>query len=262
MKEIKGIDVSKWQGEKFDFGLAKAEGFNFAILKCGGGDKGLYKDFLFETNYLKCKLEHIYVGAYFFGGAMCLADAEREAHFCIESLKGKAFEYPVFYDVEGDMLKCSKIALTEIIKRFCSILEAAGYIVGVYMSKSAFMGSVFYNELDTYQHWIASWNKTKPTIKNSSVDVWQYGGEINKLRNTHVSGVICDQDIVYRNYSELMFSGFNGFDKINKSASTIASEVIDGIWGNGNQRKHLLALAGYDYKEIQSEVNTLLKQGW
>lgn len=39
----------------------------------------------------------------------------------------------------------------------------------------------------------------------------------------------------------------------------IAKEVIQGKWGNGKARKDKLAAAGYDYKEIQAEVNRLLK---
>ena len=38
----------------------------------------------------------------------------------------------------------------------------------------------------------------------------------------------------------------------------IAKQVIQGIWGNGDVRKKLLSEAGYDYKEIQTLVNTML----
>lgn len=44
------------------------------------------------------------------------------------------------------------------------------------------------------------------------------------------------------------------------SLLTIAQEVIDGKWGNGDIRKRKLQLAGYDYKTIQKLVNQLLKQ--
>lgn len=39
----------------------------------------------------------------------------------------------------------------------------------------------------------------------------------------------------------------------------IAKEVIKGLWGNGKERKDKLTKAGYDYKEVQAEVNRLLK---
>lgn len=41
---------------------------------------------------------------------------------------------------------------------------------------------------------------------------------------------------------------------------TVARQVLTGKWGNGQARKEALTLAGYDYKEIQSIVNKLLKE--
>jgi len=38
----------------------------------------------------------------------------------------------------------------------------------------------------------------------------------------------------------------------------IAGEVIQGKWGNGEERKSKLADAGYDYKEVQSMVNKII----
>lgn len=45
-----------------------------------------------------------------------------------------------------------------------------------------------------------------------------------------------------------------------KSLDTLANEVIQGKWGNGNARKKLLTAAGYNYKEVQALVNAKLKQ--
>ena len=39
----------------------------------------------------------------------------------------------------------------------------------------------------------------------------------------------------------------------------LAKEVIQGKWGNGQERKDKLTAAGYDYSEIQAKVNELLK---
>lgn len=44
-----------------------------------------------------------------------------------------------------------------------------------------------------------------------------------------------------------------------KSNETIANEVIQGQWGNGQDRKNRLQAAGYDYDTIQSIVNKKLK---
>jgi N-acetylmuramoyl-L-alanine amidase len=44
-----------------------------------------------------------------------------------------------------------------------------------------------------------------------------------------------------------------------KSVAELAKEVIQGKWGNGNDRKKKLTEAGYDYTAVQNEVNRLLK---
>ena len=44
-----------------------------------------------------------------------------------------------------------------------------------------------------------------------------------------------------------------------KSVQEIAREVIDGKWGNGEERKERLTKAGYSYKEVQDKVNELLR---
>ena len=46
-----------------------------------------------------------------------------------------------------------------------------------------------------------------------------------------------------------------------KSLDTVAREVIDGKWGNGNARKAALVAAGYNYIEVQNRVNALLGAG-
>ena len=42
-----------------------------------------------------------------------------------------------------------------------------------------------------------------------------------------------------------------------KTVSELANEVIAGKWGNGEDRKNRLTAAGYNYSEIQKEVNRL-----
>lgn len=49
--------------------------------------------------------------------------------------------------------------------------------------------------------------------------------------------------------------GHPKYDTIKKSIKEIAQEVIDGKWGTGIDRKNRLHAAGYDYAEVQKEVN-------
>ena len=59
--EIKGIDVSHWQGS-IDFNKVKAFGIDFVILKAGQK----VKDPMFEEYYEKAKEAGLNVGCYFF----------------------------------------------------------------------------------------------------------------------------------------------------------------------------------------------------
>lgn len=45
-----------------------------------------------------------------------------------------------------------------------------------------------------------------------------------------------------------------------KSVSEIATEVIRGNWGNGEERKRRLEEAGYNYHQVQDEVNRQLRK--
>lgn len=45
-----------------------------------------------------------------------------------------------------------------------------------------------------------------------------------------------------------------------KSAHEIALEVLAGEWGVDQDRKDRLLAAGYDYNEVQEEVNNILKK--
>lgn len=51
---------------------------------------------------------------------------------------------------------------------------------------------------------------------------------------------------------------------VNKTTSTtktvdeLAREVLNGVWGNGEDRKQRLTAAGYDYNAVQAKVNELM----
>lgn len=47
---------------------------------------------------------------------------------------------------------------------------------------------------------------------------------------------------------------------VKKNTREIAEEVIAGKWGNGEERKNALLSNGYNYSNIQKEVNRILKE--
>lgn len=48
--------------------------------------------------------------------------------------------------------------------------------------------------------------------------------------------------------------------KKKKSNEELAKEVIQGLWGNGKDRRNRLTKAGYNYDVVQSIVNRLLRK--
>lgn len=52
------------------------------------------------------------------------------------------------------------------------------------------------------------------------------------------------------------------FDKglTKKSVSEVVGEVMAGKWSSGNDRRQKLTKAGYDFKQVQAEVNRILKK--
>lgn len=98
-ESTKGIDVSVWQGD-IDFAKVKANGIDFVIIRAGYGKLTSQKDKYFEQNYSRAKAAGLHVGAYWYSYAQSADDAKKEAQTCISVLKGKQFDYPVYFDIE------------------------------------------------------------------------------------------------------------------------------------------------------------------
>ena len=255
-----GIDVSVWQ-RGIDFNKAKKEGVEFVIMR---GMYGNAKDTEFENNYKKAKKEGLGVGVYQWGRATNISQAREEAQLLIEyCLKGKQFEYPIYYDVEDKNIIDKNIKdATEIIKAWAETIENAGYFAGIYMNQNNYRNDVKGQELTKlYSQWRAKW--TTESNKPKDVDMWQFGGETNIIRSNKIAGYVCDQNYAYKDFPTIIKKAkLNGFGKksinIKKDILTIAEEVINGQWGNGEFRKNALSNAGYNYNEIQKEVNRLV----
>lgn len=179
-----GIDISKWQ-EDFDLQRAVSHnGVEFVIAKASGGDGGkglvLYKDRQFENNYAKAKAIGLPVGAYHFGNARTVQEAEKEADFFLSCLAGKQLDMPVWYDVENPMINYNgRINLTNIITAFCDKVEKAGYWVGIYSSSSVFNSKMVDSSLKRFSHWVACWqnkpnpNKPPKLASGAATQMWQ-----------------------------------------------------------------------------------------
>lgn len=202
-----GIDVSQWQGN-IDWAEAKTS-IDFALIRAGYGDTLSYPrqiDTQYERNYAQCKRLGIPVGIYFYAYAMNAAEAKREAECCLALLKGKQFEFPIYYDVEEyDLFKSGKTA--EVCRAFIKVLEDAGYWVGIYTYRSA-MGYFPADIRDKKAFAIAEYGSKL-----------NYSGQYGIWQNSstwYVNGINgrVDHDYCYVDYPKLIKErGKNGYPK-------------------------------------------------
>lgn len=252
-----GVDISRWQ-KGFNLDTAIAEGVQYAIIKAGGSDDGRYKDGQFEKFYEECKKRGLPVGAYYFGKDMNTTDAKKSAEHFLGLLKGKQFELPVYYDVEGAMVQLGKNALTAVVETFCATVERAGYYTGIYSSLSFFNNSMNDEQLKKYTHWVASWGTAKPTLRSGAdASLWQFGGETNKIRGNKVAGMTCDQDYLYVDFeTAIKKAGLNGFPKIQEPEKQTIHCIVEA----GDTLSAISEKYGVPVDEIVKN-NNLIKPG-
>ena len=203
---LKGIDVSYCQNE-VDWDAAKASGLvDFAILRAGYGRETTQVDTQFERNYAVCKRLGIPVGVYWYSYATTAAEAEQEAKVCLQTIRGKQFEYPVAFDIEE--ARCLPQA-DAISTAFCTALENAGYYTAIYTFKSALesnFSAAVKNRYDIFLSHIG----VQQTDYAGSYGLWQYSwtGCI-----PGISGDV-DLDYAYKDYPTMIQNaGLNGFTK-------------------------------------------------
>ena len=217
---MKGIDVSKHQGN-VNWSHVKADGVEFAIIRAGYGKQASQKDTQFESNHAGCKSNGVPVGAYWYSYAATPAEAKQEAAVCLSILKGKTFEYPVYFDIEEpSVLAKGKAACTAIAKAFLETVEKAGYFVGIYSSKAHLENCITEELRARYAVWVAHYGVDKTTY-HGQYGIWQ------KSSTGKVYGISGNVDVneCYVDYpAAIKKKGLNGF----KAAQTEAKSWKKG----------------------------------
>lgn len=218
----KGIDVSKHNGA-IEWSKVSKE-VDFAIIRAGYGKEASQKDWKFEYNYEQAKKFGVPVGAYHYSYATTVAEAEQEAAVLIGWLKGKKFEYPIFFDMEEKaQSKLSRATCTAIVRAFCKKLEAAGYWAGVYSYDSFFATNLESSIQTDYACWTARVENVKPT-SCKKYGMWQYSwkGKVNGI-----SGYV-DMNYCYVDYpAAVKKAGLNGYS--NKPKTYTVTAVQSGL---------------------------------
>ncbi|MBP3272623.1 MAG: glycoside hydrolase family 25 protein [Ruminococcus sp.] len=203
MSKFKGIDISHFQGQP-DFAKVKTLA-DFVIMQAGYGRYSSQKDKTFERNYSECKKHGIPCGVYWFSYATTAEDARKEAQACLQVIKGKQFEYPIYFDVEGKSL-VGRAGVSAMCKVFCGELEKAGYFAGIYISRSPAQIMLDDECRKKYALWLAEY--ASKLNWSGAVGMWQNS---STGRVSGISGNV-DMDECYEDYPALIKqAGLNGF---------------------------------------------------
>lgn len=260
MEPVFGIDVSKWQGD-YDFGEAARQGARFAVIRAGGSyaDGGCYRDPNFTVNLNKARAEGMEVGVYWYSNALDIHQVVKEAVFLAELLKGERLDLPVYLDIETaeQAVPARRRLNTAMTLAWCAALLSRGFLGGVYSFANFVTNYMDTSFLGDVPLWVASYTHNPPNIMGMTM--WQFGGDANYIRDPKIGGVVTDQNYKYIDWTPYLHDhSLNNI--LASSIREIALEVLDGKWGNGDERKRALESAGHDYARVQAEVNRILKE--
>ncbi len=206
----KGIDVSYSQGEIDWDKVKESDTVDFVLIRAGYGKEYSQVDEKFERNYKECKRLEIPCGAYWYSYALTKEDALKEADVCLEVIKNKKFEYPIYFDIEdGSQSSLGREKISEISETFCKRVEEAGYWVGIYSYKSFLESNLTEEIRNRYAVWIAHTGIEK-TSYLGQYGIWQFShtGRIDGINGN------VDLNYCYSDYPELVKkAGLNGYKK-------------------------------------------------
>lgn len=248
-----GLDLSKHNG-KVDFNRIKNAGNNFVIIRAGYGNTVKQKDPKFEEYYAQAKAAGLRVGAYWYSYALSSNEGITEAKACLEAIKGKTFDYPVYIDMEdADGYKNkhgmpSNDVLCDICNKFCEYVSSNGYHVGIYASESWFNNQLR-GVSPSYDKWIALWGNNNGQLNSDKSSLCK----LHQFTSRYVlDGKNYDRNVSYYNFSNTSQS--QAIPTVDSSISTLelVCKTLRGEYGDGDTRKSKL---GSRYNEVQSLIN-------
>lgn len=285
MATKKGIDISQYQ-TNIDFKKVKAGGIDYVIIRAGYGKYSKQKDPQFETHYKNAKAAGLDVGVYWYSYALSVEDAKLEAQTCLSAIKGKKFEYPIYFDLEEqNQFAKGRSFCDSLVKTFCGEIEKAGYFAGLYISRSPLQQYISTSIANKYALWIAEY--ASKCNYNGTYGMWQYSstGKINGINGD------VDCDYCYVDYpTKIKNAGLNGYPKppapkvldttgykrgdkgtgvyaykkLLKLAATISGISVnlkdDGGFGGGTEKAINKMLGKLGYKKNGIAGNKLIKK--
>ena len=248
------VDVSEWQ-QNVDYNKLKRSGINAVIIRAGYGREVSQKDNMFESHFRNAKNANLKIGVYWYSYADSVNDAEKEAKACLECIKNKSLDMPIYYDLEdSSQLHLGKTKITEIAERFCETVKENGYRAGVYANLNWFNNYLDYKRLKSkYSIWLAQYNDKAEL----DCDIWQnsstgrvsgYSGNIdtNVIYNDNIFGKseskVAKPTLTYRVFADgKWYSEVKGLSNVaGRKKQAISAIALKVSKGKTRYRVHLL----------------------
>lgn len=168
-------------------------------------------------------------------------------------------------DMFFDWLLVTSFGMNEALRLTCQPMKSAGagcrYSFGYYKAK----GKAGKEPRIGAQIFFSNTGKEED-INHTGLVISIEGGKVVTIEGNKSDKVSqCSYD---KNNYKIYGYGYPDYDEevqnkpsmpSNKSVEAVAYEVIAGQWGNGAERKTRLENAGYNYSEVQTKVNEILK---
>ena len=220
----KGLDLSYYQ-KNIDWEALAATGIDYIILRAAYYPKGspiAVIDPKFEEYYAAARQHGFDIGCYLYSMATTVEESIEEAEILLDIIRGKKFEYPVYFDFEDPSMKwIDTDLLMDMCLTFCHTLSDNGYFPAVYTNHDWLIKRWDQEQLTTlYDIWYARYpldnDETRFTFEKWKT-VPSYAGDYGMWQFTEygrIDGISGDVDLnmCYKDYPTLIKTyGYNGF---------------------------------------------------
>lgn len=256
---MNGIDISNWQNG-INLNNIQAD---FVIMKATEGT--YYNDAGMENFYSKAKASNKLRGLYHFASGT--AGATSEANFFIKKVKPYINDCILCLDWEAGALSKGPSYAKEFMD---TVYQLTGQRCFIYMSKSTCTSYNWSNVAPLYPLWVAQYASNNhiysyqenPWSNNNNYGAWTSPAIFQYTDKGHLTGWngCLDFDKCFLTKEEWLKYQNQDPQTSDPVLEQIAKQVIQGKWGNGEDRKNRLINAGYDYYEIQKIVNNILNK--
>lgn len=246
--QLKGIDVSKYQGD-IDWKKVKSAGISFAFIRVGyaGYEGNIVVDSKYHYNIKNATANGIDVGVYVYSYCKTVAATKRAAKETLELVKPYFLSYPIVFDIEDNIyIKNTKSFNSQIASSFLNEIELANYYAMLYTYTYFANTFIDMKSLSKFDLWIADFRAK--VGYNGNYSIWQYTdkGKVDGIKT------LVDLNYGYKNHKSLIqISKLNNY-KIPKTKkysvnvfSFIKKELADNLY-------HAL-----NFLNINSEVKML-----